>query len=341
MKSISCFLILSLFLYANAFGAPTKVACKYGSFQFEPNSGGLIELAIPGDLGRLAVSPEEIRACWENSGGGACDVFDRKKQCKAAKLKDNGKTVSQRFECIGSKGSCSICYRESHFSVEFKYDRYTHLATWNGTWTLSSGGVKAVDREIYDCAPLKYYELRNGNSSCGLEGSIQGRIKDCDVALHSSPKLKWSLVMYRNREIGKPIVLWMDTGTKLVWGNVLESRDWTYTNSVQLDENGTITEELACNSAEGKEANGNFSGESFRLPTLAEFEEVDSHIRNEYDGRAFFLSSHWPVLERRYWTATLNPENNAEAYATYPSHLSTASEPFHFPNAVRCVAKVK
>jgi hypothetical protein len=105
-------------------------------------------------------------------------------------------------------------------------------------------------------------------SPCGLEGTIEERIKDCNVT-------KENFVLVFRDDKGQEI--YRDTKTDLFWGDRL---------SVDFNHYGS---QKACDSVEHS-----LKGLHWRLPTMNEFETASLHG----------MKSALPRIDLSYWTST-------------------------------------
>lgn len=151
------------------------------------------------------------------------------------------------------------------------------------------------------------------SSPCGLEGSIEERIKNCNHA-------KEHFVLVMRDEKGQEV--YKDIKSNLIWGDRI---------SIDFNHYGS---QKACDSIEHV-----LKDLSWRLPTISEFEAAASHG----------MKAALPRLNHSYWTSTpvkikrrgrrnKNPAQNfiwdATAEVSETGDLRDAA-------SVRCVAKSK
>lgn len=106
---------------------------------------------------------------------------------------------------------------------------------------------------------------------CGLQGSIEERIKDC-------AQVKGNFALVAISEKGTEF--YKDTKSKLIWGNRITS-DFNHYGS-QKACNDEVSEYLVLNTLK------------WRLPTIREFEEAAAHG----------IKAALPNMEHSYWSST-------------------------------------
>jgi formylglycine-generating enzyme required for sulfatase activity len=128
----------------------------------------------------------------------------------------------------------------------------------------------------------------------------------------------------RDAATGRYYETWRDAQTNLLWGDALDSR-YSHRNAVEI--NGAAVREMACASTEGIRAGT--EGQTFRLPSRAEFEQAERNGVRE-------IAPH--MANRFFWSSSLYP-----AYAELAFGFSGNNGGVDFGNrgnvsSVRCVA---
>jgi hypothetical protein len=148
---------------------------------------------------------------------------------------------------------------------------------------------------------------------CGLQGSIEERIKDCSLT-------KGNFVLVMNSEKGQEF--YKDSKSGLIWGSRI-STDFNHYGS-----------QKACHDEVSGYEN---LGLKWRLPTIREFEEASVH------GMKAALSS----MEHSYWSSTAVKSRKARRRRAQPAQVflwdgyaeKTDSGDLKDAASVRCVSR--
>jgi len=160
--------------------------------------------------------------------------------------------------------------------------------------------------------PVLLSALFKVRETCGVEGSVDERIKDCNQT-----KTSWALIT----RVAQEKEVWLDTRTGLIWGfKISETTHYTDADKV-------------C----GKYVHGlsNINRLTWRLPSLIEFKDA------YYNGSHLVLSDN----SGTYWTAknkqgyrSLYIMNNNDSFILEPFMMEMNLPQFHYTSA-RCVAE--
>lgn len=140
--------------------------------------------------------------------------------------------------------------------------------------------------------------------SCGLNGPVEARIKDCskfsDSFVVTKSRVKWSLVARNTSPSGRRFYeVWKDGRTGLLWGGSLDGsgerddREFNYYSIGRRDGEGTLIEDIACRSEAASRAHVGITERKFGIPLQHEYEQAEA------DGiREVLANNNW------YWTGT-------------------------------------
>ena len=171
--------------------------------------------------------------------------------------------------------------------------------------------------------------------------TVDDRVRNCSLLPGSMKKvptkdgdIRWDLVLRaRDARTGKYNEIWRDSKTALVWGDVLAS-NYSHTKAIEFNDNGSVANEVACTSDEGKLANGQITEKAFGLPSIEEY------LQAQKDGVLAVVPN---MGDRLFWSSSLT--SNRRDYARVFSGVNgvvtddMGSDLQDSENSIRCVGR--
>lgn len=190
--------------------------------------------------------------------------------------------------------------------------QYSHLSTLDSLPTQYASTVDVYSNDESYAYIIDQALVHPSTSSCGLSGTLESRINDCDQvfdasSIGNSAESKWDLVL---RVLN--IELWRDRQSGLVFSSIVDKQNWCRAagndQDIQNSSNVTLTDcaPLVSSMNICKDTGDNL-GLKMRLPTRNDF------LRAEISGIRL-LWPNWSTSNYSFWSSTLKSDQRNYAW---------------------------